>query len=224
VRARDSSGFTLVELLTVIAILGVLAGLLMSGVSAARSAGKRAACAQNLHQIGIALTNYYARHDGTLPPYGSSQTDRTRNYLLATGPEVEDWTALWADGPLGSEEVLFCPGTTTPNHQFNTDRNPWPAETIRTGYSRRCLINDAGVPVRHVTGLSPGDAVAADLISSSSHIAYQHEIGVNVLYGNGAVRFRNDVLDLFAQAGCGDGRRPSNDALDAIWDGLDEGP
>jgi prepilin-type N-terminal cleavage/methylation domain-containing protein/prepilin-type processing-associated H-X9-DG protein len=59
-------GFTLVELLVVIAIIGVLVGLLLPAVQAAREAARRASCQNNFRQIGIACHNYHDTH-GSFP-------------------------------------------------------------------------------------------------------------------------------------------------------------
>jgi prepilin-type N-terminal cleavage/methylation domain-containing protein/prepilin-type processing-associated H-X9-DG protein len=65
--------FTLVELLVVVAIIGVLASLLLPAVQRAREAGRKTVCTNNMKQIGLAILNFEQVHKA-LPTGGEGTT------------------------------------------------------------------------------------------------------------------------------------------------------
>jgi len=121
-RPASRGGFTLIEALVVVGLIGLLVGLLLPAVQSAREASRRAACAANLRQIGQAL---HAYHDaaGCFPP-GRVRTGDPRelapgipcsgpvdrSFLLAILPRVEQ--APLADG-FNLALWVFAPENTT---------------------------------------------------------------------------------------------------------------
>ncbi len=66
---RRQSGFTLVELITILAVVSVLLGLLLPAVQGARSAARRTHCTSNMRQLGNAVHFYLEQNDCFPPSY-----------------------------------------------------------------------------------------------------------------------------------------------------------
>ena len=69
-RTPAATGFTVVELLAVIAIIGLLVGLLLPAVQSARESARQVGCRNNLKQLGLAVLSYENAND-FLPPQGA---------------------------------------------------------------------------------------------------------------------------------------------------------
>jgi prepilin-type N-terminal cleavage/methylation domain-containing protein/prepilin-type processing-associated H-X9-DG protein len=101
---RSHRAFTLIELLTVIAIIGVLAGLLIPVVGAVRSKARSTACLSNMRQVGAASLLYLNDYKGRLP---SSSHDR------ADDGSSRSWRET-LKSYLGPEFIGRCPAR--PDH------------------------------------------------------------------------------------------------------------
>ncbi len=101
---RMSAGFTLIELMVVIAIIGILIGLLLPVVGRIRENGRQVVCANNQRQIAIACMLYAEDNDGFLPSvwegswtsYASPKDLEGVKSLQLLYPDYIDNTALFS--------------------------------------------------------------------------------------------------------------------------------
>jgi prepilin-type N-terminal cleavage/methylation domain-containing protein/prepilin-type processing-associated H-X9-DG protein len=143
--------FTLVEVLVVIAIIGVLVGLLLPAVQAARETARRMQCANNLHQMGIALHAYHDVHRRF--PAGVVYPNRVM-WTAQILPQLEqsplystlDFSQPFDDGnqPNGRACAQFlnvyrCPSSGSPEHvsvQGIADRVPSDYLAVASGTAK----------------------------------------------------------------------------------------
>lgn len=144
-RKNPASGFTLIEMLVVIAIIALLASLITPATTKALSSAKSAKCKSNLHQIGVVIMAYSTDHDGKLPStgfYGISPyynrdqrnfPNSLREYLgleeastWSTSPDLCSYAEIFHcpdyQGPVDGKGYLLTRNAET---TFGTEVNPW---------------------------------------------------------------------------------------------------
>jgi prepilin-type N-terminal cleavage/methylation domain-containing protein len=90
---RSRKALTLVELLVVVAIIGVLVALLLPAVQGARESSRRTTCLARLKQIGLAALNYEAQHK-RLPPGFLGSTNLEQPGLVIEDSRPNQWSGV----------------------------------------------------------------------------------------------------------------------------------
>ncbi len=196
-------GFTLVELLVVITIIGMLMALLMPAVQSAREAGRRATCMNNQKNLGLALMSYeaanrefpgYQNHIGV----DSADDNVVTSWLVPLLPfldrndlweQYDDPTVLVADKPAVYLKLLVCPSD--PPEQRSAGSTPM-AYRVNCGLPDlpTAPYNDrAHNGVFHNHYVDPSDIVTTSLDYISQHDGCQNTLLlsegiINTTHGN----------------------------------------
>ena len=152
------SGFTIVELLVVVAIVGLLVSLLLPAVQAVRESARRTACGNNLRNVGLALLNYHTAHQGfprhrfRLPQDVGSDSE-SWSWLARLLPFLEE-SALFEQGRVGRTSlqasgiidqpltILLCPSDGTTSENVRTGAGHFEKELLAiSNYKAVCGSN-----------------------------------------------------------------------------------
>lgn len=114
----DDSGFTLVEILIAIVLIGVLSAVAVVGVNSLTSRGSESACEASLDAAKAATVVYFAAHDNTYPADFTELTDGTDPALelpseasVSTdelSAEAGTWTLTMTPGVDGAKPTYSC--------------------------------------------------------------------------------------------------------------------
>jgi prepilin-type N-terminal cleavage/methylation domain-containing protein len=126
------SGFTLVELLVVVAILSILAGLLLPALGTALKAARAIACVNQLKQFGLGYLNQYTEdHRQTVLPFIEYFNATTKNFwhdMLIRRDYIPDAKTPGNDVNHPNRKIFTCPAFSPPP----SSAGDWGLETYKT--------------------------------------------------------------------------------------------
>ncbi|MFA6960820.1 MAG: prepilin-type N-terminal cleavage/methylation domain-containing protein [Opitutaceae bacterium] len=114
---RKKRAFTLVELLAVLAVIGILAAILIPVVGRVRSSARSTQCVSNLRQIGVALRLFAADHKNHLPVSYNLTNTADNNWWYHLNPYTGEqpmklaWTGAASVREISLSGIYHCPET-----------------------------------------------------------------------------------------------------------------
>lgn len=142
--STGSFGFTIIELLTVIAVMAAVSALMFPVIVRATESGKRTSCSDNLRQIFIATSLYAVDFDDTLP-VSANAWDRAHPLLF---PYIPSWVPSFQTtvGPyIRSRDVFRCPSDWGTDNEFGPYVRPSLFVAVGSSYRTRTLLHSIGL-------------------------------------------------------------------------------
>lgn len=186
-------GYTLVELLTVIGIIALLAALLFPVFATARGKAREITCLSNLRQIGMAIRMYSQDYDD-LYPYALDPTDRYTPQIWGGFPDFQAQIPFMhmlhevLQPYIKSPEIFHCPADTGYTVEDYTgeplDATPTSYARFGTSYNYRTEI-----AFRHATEGSFPDPASVNVVFDAAGKwhggIFRDRMRYNVLHGDG---------------------------------------
>lgn len=107
---KSRPGFSLIELLVIVAILAMLLGILIPTLGAVRTRGRDARCLSNLRSIGAAWRLHAIDHDDRTPALGVPWAE-SPNWAMVVAEYSGHGARNASELPSGERSVLVCPAT-----------------------------------------------------------------------------------------------------------------
>lgn len=208
--------FTLIELLTVIAIISILAAILLPVISSAREQARMIACTSTLRQLGIGVHLYAADHNDTTPPFIHPEQGVPVHHTASIVAEGRVFGRLLhenlgghtTNGYLDDVNLLFCPSL--PESLYNDSGYLRPQEINQTN-----PIERMGYVWIYFPATNPRDNSSVNLENPNRPFAFDfgaraylfqeplsrrsHTAGLNVLHVGGHVtRFPHAECDRYS--------------------------
>ncbi|MBL9157806.1 MAG: prepilin-type N-terminal cleavage/methylation domain-containing protein [Verrucomicrobiales bacterium] len=160
-----SRGLTMVEILVVVAILGILVGIGVPSYRMMKANARSTLCAGKLREIGIALNQYFGDHGMTYPTLVAARESREQD-----DPSLDTVLLEY----LGDEFAFQCPA----DHEL--------FEKTGSSYFWNSLVNGQKTSNLELLGMK-GHPSGIPLVSDKENFHEDVGDGVNVLYGDGHV-------------------------------------
>ena len=179
--ARAKQGFTLIELMAVVAVLGLLIAILVPSLGRVRKQSKRTACMSNLRQIGTAIQAYRNQNRDHYPVARSMPEP----FVTAAVNDPPLFDALQDEIPKTSR-VYACPGDSGYVHArcgisylYNTNLSGRQPEDV-------FLHRELKVPIHEIPAAYDFDGATVEIPGASLTIPFFH-LRRNLLFADGHV-------------------------------------